>query len=228
MRDLKPLLTVLVVAAICGCRNSEPNAGDSPEQQHAAALARKDPQTLAGNLIALSTEQHAGGDAVAAAESLNAATTAASEVANAAAQAILLLRISEAQVSQGNSKAAQTTLAKADLAARQAGDPAVRAASLAKIGSLYANPHKQIVPAIAAVEEAQKSAGGIDNPQLRVEIYCAIAKAYATLDKSADANRMLGFAATTAKSLQNPQRQSDSLAVVAAAQVEMKELLSKR
>jgi hypothetical protein len=228
MRDLKPLLTVAVLAAFCGCSNSEPNAGDSPEQVDAAAHAQKDPETLVGDLIALSTEQHASGDAVAAAESLSAATAAALEVAGAGKQAVLLLRISDAQVSQGYSKTGLATLAKADLAARQAGDPAVRAASLAKIGSLYASPHKQIVPAIAAVEEAQKAAGSIDNPQLRVEIYCAIAKAYATLDKSADANRMLGFAATTAKTLQNPQRQNDSLAVVAAAQMEMKELLSKR
>jgi hypothetical protein len=222
------MLAVAVLAAICGCSDSGPNAGSPPEQQQAAEIEQKNPEALAGSLIALSVDQHAAGDAVAAAESLNKANAAASEVANAAAQAVLLLRISEAQVGQGNSKAALATLAKADLAARQASDPAIRAAALAKIGSLYARPHKQIVPAIAAVEEAQKAAGSVDNTQLRVEVYCTIAKAFATLDKSADAHRMLGFAATTAKTLQHPQRQSDSLAVIAAAQVELTEQLSKK
>jgi len=228
MRDLKPLLTVAVLSAICGCSNSEPGAGASLEQQHAAAIELKNPEALAGTLIAISADQHAAGDAVAAAESLRAATDSALEVASAAAQTRLLLQISDAQVSQGNSKSALATLGKADSAARQVIEPAARAAALARIGSLYARPHKKIAPAIAAVEEAQKATGSIDNPQLRIEVYCTVAKAYATLDKPADAHRMLNFAATTAKTLQDPQRQNDSLAVVAAAQVELTEQLSKK
>jgi hypothetical protein len=224
----KTTLAVAVLAAICGCSDGGLSAGGFLEQQETAAPEQKTPEGVAGTLIARAAEEHAAGDAVAAAESLNAATTAALEVANPAAQAILLIRISEAQVGQKNSKAALATLRKADSAARQAGDPALRAAALAQIGSHYARPHKQIAPAIAAVEEAQKAAGSIDNPQLRVEIYCTIAKAFATLDKSADANRMLGFAATTAKTLENPKRQSDSLAVIAAAKVELTEQLSKK
>jgi hypothetical protein len=228
MHCFTTILAVAMMAAICGCNDNGPLAGGSLGQQQAAALEQKNPETLASTLIATSADQHAAGDAVAAAESLSAATRAALEVANAAAQAKLFLQISDAQVGQGNAKAALATLAKADSAARQVIEPAARAAALARIGALYARPHKQIAPAIAAVEEAQKATGSIDNAQLRVEVYCAVAKAYATLDKFADANRMLGFAATTAKTLDNPERQNNSLAVVAAAQVELKEQLSKK
>jgi hypothetical protein len=228
MRCFKTIFAFTLLAALCGCGDSGPHGGGPLVEQHADTPEPKNPEVLAGTLISQSADQHAAGDAVAAAESLAAATHAALEIANAAAQTKVLLLIGDAQVSQGNAKAALATLEKADSAARQVIEPAARAAALARIGSLYIRPHKKIAPAIAAVEEAQKAAGSIDDTQLRVEVYCAIAKAYATLDKSTDATLMLEFAATTAKTLQNPQRQSDSLAVIAAAQVELKEQLSKK
>jgi hypothetical protein len=222
------MLAAAILAAVCGCNDGEPGAGGLLDQRYTAALEQKNPEKLTGTLLALWAEQHAAGDVAGAAESLAAATKSVTEVANPGAQARLLVGISDAQARQGDSKAAVATLAKADSAARKARDPATKVDALAQIGSLYAQPHKQIAPAIAAVEEAQKTAGSIDDAQSRVEAYCALAKAFATLGKAADANRMLEFAATTAKTLENPQRQSDSLAAVAAAEVELKNQLGKR
>jgi hypothetical protein len=224
----KTMLFAAILAAICGCSDGEHDAGGLLDQRYSAALEQKNPEKLTGTLIALSAEQHAAGNVAGAAESLAAATKSVTEVANPAAQAQLLVRISDAQARQGDSKAAVATLAKADSAARKASEPASKADVLVQIGSLYAQSHKQIAPAIAAVEEAQKTAGSIDDAQSRVEAYCALAKAYATLGKPADANRMLEFAATTANTLENPKRQSDSLAAVAAAQVDLKNKLGKR
>jgi hypothetical protein len=182
------------LAAIAGCSENSPGAGSSLDERYAAALKQTNPETRAGTLVALSSDQHAAGDTAGAAESLATATQAVAELPHPGAQAKALLRISTAQASQGGLKTAAATLLKAEQAVHKESDPAVKADVLARIGSLYARSLKQVAPAIVAIEAAQKAAGGIADPQARVDAYCTVAKAYATLKQPADVKRMLNFA----------------------------------
>ena len=214
---------LLCSIGFAGCGGGSGKAGPSLSKQYQEALKQTDASMRASKLVTIAEAQKKAGDTLGSDASLSAASEAAYSLSEPSSKANALNKVAAAYGRAGDTSTVKKLLKDTAKEIEKVPDPDIKIRTLADLASTTGLYLKNPDAAAEHLATAEKAAETIEGAQGKIAAQAKIAGAYARIERTKDAERILETVLAFARGLADPKEKAESLAAAASAQVSMKQ-----